>query len=681
MDAGRAVCKFCDLEFGKGTTITRIKSHLSGFTGRGIRICNKVPVEIKDAARAALHGNVSSRMPTGEDLGGAQETTGEATQTEDQVRHLVNKPWDVMAAAAHLMETRGVPLPASSTMLMGRAFVENTRKIRSWIMDDKVSTIGIYGMGGVGKTEMLKHIYNELLQSQDISHFFYWVTVPQEDFSIETLQNLIAKHLNLVLSCDDDDVHRAAKLSKELTHKQKWILILDDLWDDFEPHVVGIPVSLKGCKLIVSTRSEEVCQRVTDRNVRVNPLSDEEGLNLFMLKLGHHIELSSEKKRLAECIVKECGGLPLAIIAMAGSMKRTRHNWHWRKALNELEQSRAGQSHMEMVFPSLNFFNFYFILDYLAGFFSDKHFKIHFLFNSYLYLQGQRRKWMEMVIQNDPEEVQDAARAAIDDPPEKKQKVIAGSSNNDGNNAIPTSVQEQNYEGRHVEMAQQGEAFSPTALKVCLDSIVMHDAFETIPRTGQVQNLKRGSSLERPSINQADGHRGDSSPPKDPSCLGLGSYHDQLCSPSTKNDVIMDDVQNIVREKTEPVASMSEQSNAILLKLAGDDGRIQVGVQSMEQGAEEELICSHPEAESGMEYTLEGFIQRLDRNVSPGKLFIPDRLFFFFLILPSRFFFSFFFFILPSCFSDGRIVRICGDKIINSFNQLVFLGLCNPCFM
>ena len=73
MDADRAVCKFCDLEFGKGTTITRIKFHLSGLTGHGIRICNKVPVEIKDAARAALPGNVSSRMPTGEDLGGAQE--------------------------------------------------------------------------------------------------------------------------------------------------------------------------------------------------------------------------------------------------------------------------------------------------------------------------------------------------------------------------------------------------------------------------------------------------------------------------------------------------------------------------------------------------------------------------------------------------------------------------------
>jgi len=50
-----------------------------------------------------------------------------------------------------------------------------------------------------------------------------------QDFNINKLQNLIAKHLDLDLSREDDDLHRAAKLSKELKRKQKWILILDDL--------------------------------------------------------------------------------------------------------------------------------------------------------------------------------------------------------------------------------------------------------------------------------------------------------------------------------------------------------------------------------------------------------------------------------------------------------------------
>uniref|UniRef100_A0A6N2KM47 NB-ARC domain-containing protein n=1 Tax=Salix viminalis TaxID=40686 RepID=A0A6N2KM47_SALVM len=47
---------------------------------------------------------------------------------------------------------------------------------------------------------------------------------------LNTQQNLIAKRVDLDLSSEDDDRHRAAKLSEELWKKQKWILILDDLW-------------------------------------------------------------------------------------------------------------------------------------------------------------------------------------------------------------------------------------------------------------------------------------------------------------------------------------------------------------------------------------------------------------------------------------------------------------------
>lgn len=93
----------------------------------------------------------------------------------------------------------------------------------------------------------------------------------------------------------------------------------------------------------------------------------------------------------------------------------------------------------------------------------------------------------------------------------------------------------------------------------------------------------------------------------------------------------MDDVQNIVIEKTEPVASMLEQSNAMLNKLAGDDGRIQWGVQAMEQGAEEELICSHPEAKSGIEYPLKDLFSMLT-EMSPQVNYLSYHLASFFYL-------------------------------------------------
>uniref|UniRef100_A0A6N2KAP4 NB-ARC domain-containing protein n=1 Tax=Salix viminalis TaxID=40686 RepID=A0A6N2KAP4_SALVM len=124
-------------------------------------------------------------------------------------------------------------------------------------------------MGGVGKTTMLKHIHKKLLQRRDICHFVYWVTVSQ-DFSIERLQNLI----DLDLSSEDDVLRRAVKLSNELRTKQKWILILDDLWNTFDLYEVGIPDLVKGCKLIMTTRSERVCHRMhSQRKITMESLS------------------------------------------------------------------------------------------------------------------------------------------------------------------------------------------------------------------------------------------------------------------------------------------------------------------------------------------------------------------------------------------------------------------------
>jgi disease resistance protein RPS2 len=101
----------------------------------------------------------------------------------------------------------------------------------------------------------------------------------------------------------------------------------------------------------------------------------------------------------------------------------------------------------------------------------------------------------------------------------------------------------------------------------------LHDAFETVPRTEEVQHLERGSSCERPSINQADEPRGDSSQPTDSLCLDHGRYYDQLFTPSINNDVIMNDVQNMVRVRTEPLEEEDVENSGSSVVQAGAGAR------------------------------------------------------------------------------------------------------------
>jgi len=191
---------------------------------------------------------------------------------------------------------------------------------------------------GVGKTTILKHIHNEFLQKPDIYDHVWWVTVSQ-DFSINRLQNFIAKHLDLDLSREDDNLHRAVKLSEELKRKQKWILILDDLWNNFDLEEVEIPKKLKGCKLIMITRSKTVChQMACHSKIKVKPLYEGEAWTLFMEKLGCGIALSREVEGIAKVVARECAGLPLGIITMARSLRGVDDIHEWRNTLKKLKE-------------------------------------------------------------------------------------------------------------------------------------------------------------------------------------------------------------------------------------------------------------------------------------------------------------------------------------------------------
>ncbi|XP_022888409.1 probable disease resistance protein At4g27220 [Olea europaea var. sylvestris] len=230
-----------------------------------------------------------------------------------------------------------------------QAFEKNIGTVWSWLMSDEVSTIGIYGMGGVGKTTLAQCIYNKLKNETVFHANVFWFTVSQ-DLNIRKLQNDIAKALNLDLSAKGDEHKRAAKLGKAFKRIERSVFIFDDVWTSFSSQRIGISPSLAiyGFKMIVISRSLEVCRKMEcHKYLKVEVLSEEEAWNLFMNKLSYGIRLPPKVEEIAREVVKKCAGLPLAIITMAGSLRGVIDIHEWRDTLEELKESSVGQTDME----------------------------------------------------------------------------------------------------------------------------------------------------------------------------------------------------------------------------------------------------------------------------------------------------------------------------------------------
>lgn len=213
-------------------------------------------------------------------------------------------------------------------------------EIWTCLMDDGVRKNGVYGMDGIGKTTLVKHINNRILEYRDKFENAIWVTVSKASNVIK-LQDAIACKLDLDISKYDDETTRAAKIYASLSEKKRYVLILDDLWEVHHLEDVGIPelTSGNGYKLVLTTRSLDVCRGMNCKSIRMELLTKEEAKKLFVDRVGHDVLGTMEVEPIVNEIVEECGCLPLAIITIAGGLKGVTDYCEWRTALQELRTS------------------------------------------------------------------------------------------------------------------------------------------------------------------------------------------------------------------------------------------------------------------------------------------------------------------------------------------------------
>ncbi|XP_077231342.1 disease resistance protein At4g27190-like [Tasmannia lanceolata] len=225
-------------------------------------------------------------------------------------------------------------------------------EIMKALLDENISMVGVYGMGGIGKTTLVKQL-GKRVKRDKLFHEVVMVTVSR-NLELEKLQGELAEKLGLALQEQSISV-RASRLSERVKQEKTFLMILDDLWERVELDKVGIPYGKdhKGLKILLTSRSANVCRAMESQAViKVEVLSHEDSWMLFREKAGD-VDYT-DLQNVARQVAKECGGLPIAIVTV-GRALRDQDQLVWNDALLQLKRSIPThiEGMHERVFPSL----------------------------------------------------------------------------------------------------------------------------------------------------------------------------------------------------------------------------------------------------------------------------------------------------------------------------------------
>ncbi|KAK3219475.1 hypothetical protein Dsin_013445 [Dipteronia sinensis] len=169
-------------------------------------------------------------------------------------------------------------------------------KVWTCLGDQQVGIIGLYGMGGVGKTTLLTQINNMFLPTPNDFDVVIWVVV-SKDQKLEMIQETIGQKIGLW-----DDSWKTKRLEEKALDIFK---VLNQ-----KRFKVGVPPPSPkiSSKIVFTTRINEVCgQMEAHKQFKVECLAHEEAWKLFRMKVGREtLDNDPDILQVAHLVAKEC---------------------------------------------------------------------------------------------------------------------------------------------------------------------------------------------------------------------------------------------------------------------------------------------------------------------------------------------------------------------------------------
>ncbi|KFK44611.1 hypothetical protein AALP_AA1G281200 [Arabis alpina] len=237
--------------------------------------------------------------------------------------------------------------------------VDDLMRLIDFKSSSGLQILGLYGMGGIGKTTLAKAFYNKIVGNFEQRVFISNVRESSSDQG--GLVNLQKTYINELFQsvAQIEDVKRGREKIRESVHEKKILAVLDDVdnVDQVDALVGERRWYGEGSLILITTRDEEILTRLSvNQQYEVRCLTEMQALKLFSYHSLRKDKPTESLLELSKKIVQITGRLPLAVEVFGSLLYDKKEEKQWQAQLDKLNNTQPNdlQDVLALSFKSLD---------------------------------------------------------------------------------------------------------------------------------------------------------------------------------------------------------------------------------------------------------------------------------------------------------------------------------------